>query len=303
MNAIELEGINKSFRAHVAVSNLSLHVPEGSIYGFIGPNGAGKTTTLRMILNIFPPDSGSVRVLGDLRTGSRDPRISYLPEERGLYRRMKVREVLGFFSELRTGKVARKEIDGLLAQFELSEWADRKVETLSKGMAQKVQFIAAMIGEPRVLVLDEPFSGLDPVNMDVVRRAILDQRAKGTTIVFSTHDMEKAERMCDFVCMIFRGNKVLDGTLKQIQDQHGADTLRVRVEDATIALHSLPGVQRVEDYGQMQELVLAPGANPQEVLSALVGRARVLKFEIATPSLHDIFVRIAGPAAKEVNHA
>jgi len=303
MNAVEIERVTKSFGSHVAVNDLSLNVPEGSVYGFIGPNGAGKTTTLRMILNIFRPDSGSLRLFGDTSRGTRDARIGYLPEERGLYRRMKVRELLVFFSKLRCGSPRTDEIETWLGRLDLGGWADRKVEALSKGMSQKVQFIAAVIGAPRLLVLDEPFSGLDPVNLDALRRAVLELRERGTTVIFSTHDMGVAERMCDFIFMIFRGRKVLDGTLRSIQEEYGADTVRVQTEDGRACLESLPGVGQVDDFGQLQELRLLPGADPQAVLAALVARTRVRSFEIATPSLHDIFVRIAGPEAQEANHA
>ncbi len=209
MNAVELEHVTKTFGATIAVDDLSLHVPAGSIYGFIGPNGSGKTTTLRMILNIFRPDSGDVRLFGELLRGARDPRVGYLPEERGLYPRMKVRELLCFIAELRTGQPLRKEVDAWLNRFELASFAERKIEALSKGMAQKVQFIAAVLGGPKLLVLDEPFSGLDPVNMDALRQAVLEQRTRGATVIFSTHDMEMAECLCDFIFMIFRGRKVL----------------------------------------------------------------------------------------------
>jgi ABC-2 type transport system ATP-binding protein len=302
MNAVEIEHVTKSFGPHVAVNDLTLNVPEGSIYGFIGPNGAGKTTTLRMILNIFRPDSGSLRLFGGLAQGTRDARIGYLPEERGLYRRMKVRELLFFFSELRTGETRKPEIDAWLTRLDLGEWAERKLEALSKGMSQKVQFIAAVIGAPRLLVLDEPFSGLDPVNLDALRRAVVDLRDRGTTVIFSTHDMSVAERMCDFIFMIFRGRKVLDGTLRSIQEEYGADTLRVQTEDGRECLEELPGVGQVDDFGQLQELRLLPGADSQAVLAALVARTRVLRFEVAKPSLHDIFVRIAGPMAEDKTH-
>ncbi len=304
-NAVELEKVRKNFGQHTAVADLTLHVPGGSIYGFIGPNGAGKTTTLRMILNIIEPDGGTVRLFGDTVRGMRDSRIGYLPEERGLYRRMKLRELLLFFGRLKTGRSLPREVDAWLERLELGGWADKRVEALSKGMAQKVQFIVAALGDPALLILDEPFSGLDPVNLDVLRRAILEQRTRGATIIFSTHDMSVAERMCDFICMIFRGRKVLDGTLAAIQEEYGADTIRVRVEGGLPRLAGLPGVERVEDFGQVQELRLAPGADTQEVLRQLVGSTRVLSFEVARPSLHDIFVRIAGTPARgeEVNHA
>jgi ABC-2 type transport system ATP-binding protein len=303
VNTVELELVTKSFGGAPAVEALSLQVPPGSIYGFIGPNGAGKTTTLRMILRIIEPDAGVVRVFGDLATGARDARVGYLPEERGLYRRMKVRELLAFFGELRTGRSLRGEVQEWLGRFELSDCSNRKVGALSKGMAQKVQFITAVLGEPRLLVLDEPFSGLDPVNLEVLRRAVFDLKARGTTVLFSTHDMAMAEQLCDFICMIFRGRKVLDGTLRAIQDQYGADTIRVRTEAGPATLEGLPGVEHVDDLGQVQELRLTRDGDPQRVLAALLTRARVLRFEVARPSLHDIFVRIAGPAAREAAHA
>lgn len=299
MNAVELERVTKSFGAVLAVDDLSLEVAPGSIYGFIGPNGAGKTTTLRILLNIYKPDTGAVRLFGEAVRGVRDPRVGYLPEERGLYRRMKVRDLLCFLGELKCGRAPRREVDAWLERFDLGSWAGRKVEALSKGMAQKVQFIAAVLGAPRLLVLDEPFSGLDPVNMDVLRRAVLDLRGAGATVLFSTHDMAMAERMCDSIFMIFRGRKVLDGTLGSIQDRYGTDTVRLRTADGLAALRDLPGIAQCDDFGQFQELRLEPGADPQQLLAALVARTRILSFEIGKPSLHDIFVRIAGPAAAD----
>jgi ABC-2 type transport system ATP-binding protein len=295
MNAVELEDVSKSFGSTVAVDRLSLQVPEGSIYGFIGPNGAGKTTTLRIILNIFAPDTGELRVFGEPLCGTRDPRIGYLPEERGLYRRMKVRELLCFLGQLRTGRAPAREVDTWLRRFELDAWAGKKVETLSKGMSQKIQFIAAVLGEPRLLVLDEPFTGLDPVNMDVLRQAVLDLRGRGATVIFSTHDMHMAEQMCDFICMIFRGRKVLDGTLRSIQDQYATDTVRLRADGAPTVWQNLPGVQQVDDLGQVRELRLAPGADPQRLLTELLRRTSIQGFEITRPSLHDVFVRIVRP--------
>jgi ABC-2 type transport system ATP-binding protein len=301
-NAVELDQVSKSFGSVRAVDDLSLRVPAGSIYGFIGPNGSGKTTTLRMILNIFKPDSGALRILGGTLNGSRDPRIGYLPEERGLYRRMKVRELLLFMGELKTGRSLRAEVDGWLQRLELAAWGDRKVEALSKGMAQKVQFIAAALGPPQLLVLDEPFSGLDPVNLEALRQAVLAERARGATVIFSTHDMAMAEQLCDFIFMIFRGRKVLDGTLADIQERFGMDRVRVRTAGGAAAVRDLPGVAQVEDAGRCQELQLEPGADPQHVLAALLTRTIVQHFEIARPSLHDIFVRIARPPAEGGGH-
>jgi ABC-2 type transport system ATP-binding protein len=303
VNTVELDGITKKFNGFTAVDDLTLAVPEGCVYGFIGPNGSGKTTTLRMIMNIFYPDSGVIRVFGDSHTGASSDRIGYLPEERGLYKKMKVRELLRFYGDLKNGRDIRAEVDRWLDRFELSDWANKKIEALSKGMSQKVQFIAAVVARPQLLILDEPFSGLDPVNLDVLRKAVLDLQSDGTTVIFSTHDMGVAERMCDFIFMIFKGQKVLDGTLEAIQDEYGNDTLRVRLAGGAGVLNNLDGVEKIKDFGREQELRLAPGRNPQDVLQKIVSRATVERFELAKPSLHDIFVRIAGPEAVETNAA
>jgi len=303
MNIVELGGVTKTFGQTTAVADLSLAVPPGSIYGFIGPNGSGKTTTLRMIVNILRPDRGAIRVFGEELRGPSTNRIGYLPEERGLYRRMKVREVLRFIGELKAGRSVDQEVDGWLERFDLSDCANLKIEALSKGMSQKVQFIATVVYQPELLILDEPFSGLDPVNLDVLRQAVLDLRTRGVTIVFSTHDMAMAERMCDFIFMIFRGRKVLDGTLSSIQDQYGTDTVRIRADGGAALLRGLPGVDVVDDFGHIQEVRLAPRSDPQRLLAELVRRTRVQSFEITRPSLHDIFVRIAGNGAKGDEHA
>lgn len=301
MNAVEIDGVTKTFGAHVAVDDLSLEVPDGTVYGFIGPNGSGKTTTMRMIVNILYPDAGSIRVLGDRIRGTITDQIAYMPEERGLYKRMKVRQLLRFYGSLKNGRDTESEVDRWLERFELSEWAGKKVDTLSKGMSQKVQFIAAVVSRPRLLILDEPFTGLDPVNADVIRQAVLDIRKQGATIILSTHDMSVAERMCDFIFMIFRGRKVLDGTLEDIQAAYGNDTIRVRTEDGGAALGDVEGVDKVGDFGLAQELRVSPGVDPHEVLTSILTRTRLQSFEIAKPSLHDIFVRIAGPEAREAS--
>jgi ABC-2 type transport system ATP-binding protein len=221
--AVRLTNVTKTFGAHTAVRGLTLTVPTGCTYGFIGPNGSGKTTTIRTILHIFHPDSGEVEVLGERSTRAANDRIGYLPEERGLYKKMTVRRVLAYYAALKgmARADAAREIEKWLAKMGLSEWGDKKVEALSKGMAQKIQFIAAVVARPELLILDEPFSGLDPVNLEVIRTAILELRAAGTTVIFSTHDMAMAETMCDFIFMIYRGNKVLDGTLADIQRSYG----------------------------------------------------------------------------------
>ncbi|MGB2763048.1 MAG: ATP-binding cassette domain-containing protein [Candidatus Aminicenantaceae bacterium] len=303
MNVVEIENITKTFGALKAVNDLSLNVPQGSIYGFIGPNGSGKTTTLRMIMNIIYPDSGKIRIFDEEMRGTASERIGYLPEERGMYKKMKVRELLRFYGELKSGRKVNKEVDYWLDKLDLSDWADKKIETLSKGMGQKVQFISTVVSQPELIILDEPFTGLDPVNVETIKNAVLELRTQGATVIFSTHDMNVAENMCDFIFMIFKGKKVLDGTLVSIQGKYGSDTLRVRTEGGISTLKNLDGVDKIADFGQLQELRIAPDNDHQKILSEIMSRTRVYSFELAKPTLYDIFLRIAGPEAKEETDA
>jgi ABC-2 type transport system ATP-binding protein len=303
LNAVEIDHVTKTFGSVVAVNDLCLNVPEGSVYGFIGPNGSGKTTTLRMIMNIFYPDRGVIRVFGREVGGGAAADIGYLPEERGLYKRMKVRDILRFYGELKSGRNVNKEVDEWLARLDLADWAGKKVDSLSKGMSQKVQFISAVVSKPRLLIMDEPFTGLDPVNADVIRTTVLDLKNDGTTVILSTHDMNVAEMMCDFIFMIFQGNKVLDGTLADIQDHYGRDTLRLSCDGGGNILEDIDGVEKVNDFGRIQEVRIAEGRDPHEILAAIMGRTKVTSFEVTKPSLHDIFVRIAGPEAEEAASA
>ena len=302
MPAVEIASVSKTFGPVTAVNDLSLSVPEGAIYGFIGPNGSGKTTTMRMIVNIFYPDSGEIRVFGEAMNPARTGLIGYLPEERGLYKNMAVKALLEFYGELRSGRTVSAEIDRWLERFGLSDWASRKLETLSKGMTQRVQFIAAVLGSPRILILDEPFSGLDPVSAEVLREAVLDLRRQGATIILSTHDMRTAETLCDSILMIFKGRKVLDGALAEIQDRYGNDTIRVTADGGPNAMRDLPGIENLRDLGKVQEIRLARGVDPQEMLRALLARTRVESFTVAKPSLDDIFIRIAGPEGAKAQH-
>ncbi len=303
MDVVEIENITKTFGRVRAVDDLSLNVPQGSIYGFIGPNGSGKTTTLRMIMNIFYPESGKIRIFGEKMHGATSDRIGYLPEERGMYKKMKVRDLLRFYGELKSGRKVNKEVDYWLERLDLSDWADKKIETLSKGMGQKVQFISTIVSQPELIILDEPFTGLDPVNVEEIKNAVLDLRTQGATVIFSTHDMNVAEKMCDFIFMIFKGKKVLDGTLVSIQDKYGSDTLRVRTEGGISKLQNLDGVDKITDFGQLQELRIAQENDHQKILSEIMSRTRVYSFEMAKPTLYDIFLRIAGPEAKEETDA
>lgn len=303
MQSVELIEVTKSFGSVPAVSSLSLAVPQGSVYGFIGPNGSGKTTTLRMIIHILRPDRGTVRVFGGELRDARSSRIGYLPEERGLYRRMKVRSLLRFYGDLKAGRPVDDEVDRWIERLDLGRYAHQRIEALSKGTSQRVQFAAAIVARPELVILDEPFSGLDPLNAEVLRAAILDLRRHGATVILSTHDMTVAEQMCDAIFMIFRGRKVLDGPLAQIQARYGSDTIRLALDHDARPDDPWPGVESIRDFGQYRELRLAPGADPQAVLHAALGRGTVRRFEIAHPSLHDIFVRIAGVPESDPPHA
>jgi ABC-2 type transport system ATP-binding protein len=295
MDAVTIRNVTKRYDAVVAVDDLSLSVPRGSIYGFIGPNGSGKTTTIRMIMNILLPDQGDIAVLGEKSTRAARDRVSYLPEERGLYAKMTVGKLLLYYGELKG--VSRRRLEGAirdwLARMKLTEWADKKIQTLSKGMAQKVQFIAAVVSEPELLILDEPFSGLDPVNAEALKDAVLDLRERGTTIVFSTHDMSVAETLCDRIFMIYKGRKVLDGTLDEIQEKYGTDTVVVRISGGAAVLAAMEEIESVNDRGNEQWLQLK--GEPRAFLARLVQRTDVRRFEITRPSLQDIFLRIARP--------
>ncbi|MFT5290112.1 MAG: ABC-2 type transport system ATP-binding protein [Planctomycetota bacterium] len=295
MNAVELTAVTKTYGSHVAVNDLNLTIPKGKIYGFIGPNGSGKTTTLRMILSIIDPDSGNIRVLGHEGMRAANDSVGYLPEERGLYKKMTVQNLLSYYAELKglKPKVSAPRIDEWLGRMELVDWKKKKIEQLSKGMAQKVQFLATILHRPELVILDEPFSGLDPVNLDVLRAQILRLRDEGATVIFSTHDMAMAERMCDSIMMIYKGEKVLDGTLDEIKQRYGEDTVRLRIQGGQEHLTGLPGVKHIVDMGQYQELRF--DGDPQVLLQELASRTRVDLFEISQPSLHDIFVRIARP--------
>jgi ABC-2 type transport system ATP-binding protein len=302
-NVVDIESVTKAFGDVRAVDGLSLAVPRGAIYGFIGPNGSGKTTTLRMIMNILYPDAGTIRVFGGMMRGASTARIGYLPEERGLYKKMKVRDLLRFFGELKCGRPVNREADEWLERLGLGAWAGKKIETLSKGMSQKVQFIATVVAKPDLISLDEPFTGLDPVNLEAIKDAVLELRGRGATVIFSTHDMNVAERMCDFIFMIFRGRKVLDGTLAAIQDEYGSDTLRIRADGDASSLKGLEGVEKITDFGRMQELRLRPDADPQRIVGEIMSRTPVTSFEVSKPTLYEIFLRIAGQDAREKGHA
>jgi ABC-2 type transport system ATP-binding protein len=296
MNAIELDNVCKSFGSVRAVDGLSVRVPQGCVYGFLGPNGAGKTTTLRMVMDIIRPDSGSIRLFGDSASARARNRVGYMPEERGLYRKMTVTAVLNYFGTLKglpAGRL-RSQVPEWLRRVDLAEHAGKKVEELSRGMHQKLQFVVTVINDPDLVILDEPFSGLDPVNQDMLREIISGLRREGKTILFSTHVMHEAERLCDFLVLIDRGKVVVNGTLDQIRAGHQGDSISIELEGDADFVGALPMVQAVKPDGRRLEVRLRDGADPQDLLRVLVERARVRVFEIRQPSLHEIFVRLVG---------
>jgi len=255
-----------------------------------------------MIMKIMYPDRGVLLIKGQEHDSQRLRNVGYLPEDRGLYKKMKLGELLHFHGELNEGKDLKKWIGYWLDRLDLIEYKDKKVETLSKGMKQKLQFIATILHQPELIILDEPFSGLDPVNADLLKDVILELQKKGATIIFSTHDMSMAEKMCDYIFMIYQGRKVLDGTLTHIQDQYGNDTIQIQSEVGVSALKGIAGIEKVNDFGKLQEVRVSSGADPQEILIELLKKTRITRFEIAKPSLNDIFIRIASPERKEAHH-
>ena len=296
MDALVIENVSKSFGTVRAVDDLSVRVPAGSIYGFLGPNGAGKTTTLRMIMDIIYPDSGRIHVLNETSGVQFKRRVGYMPEERGLYRKMKVRAILSYLGAIkgmRKNELAR-EIPRWLDAVGLGEWIDKRVEDLSRGMQQKLQFVATAINDPELLILDEPFAGLDPVNLDLLKGIMLGMRDAGKTVMLSTHVMDQAERLCDFILLINKGKKVFDGTLDQIRSRYDSDTVSVELEGDAGFIADLPIVKSATRAGRRLDVVLNESADSQEVLQALVGRVRVNAFEVKVPSLHEIFVDLAG---------
>ena len=299
--AIVLKGIRKAFAGHVAVKDLSLEVPRGSVFGLLGPNGAGKTTTLRMVMNILGPDAGTIEILGSPADHAARDRIGYMPEERGLYPRMVLEEQLVFMAAIKGmgRKEAERRLGPWLERLGLADWRKKKTNELSKGMQQKAQFIATVLHEPDVLIMDEPMSGLDPVGMDVMREVMLDLRRQGTTIVLSSHQMEAVERLCDRVALINRGEKVLDGSVAEVKARHGKNTVVLAYDGDGSFLGSLPGVAKVTDFGQYVEVRLQDGADPQPLLREAAARLRLRRFEIVEPSLHDIFVETVTGHGKE----
>jgi ABC-2 type transport system ATP-binding protein len=303
--ALQVDGISKRYANHLAVDRLDLKIPGGTIYGILGPNGAGKSTTLRMVMNIIARDSGSISLLGVDPAADRRVlrRIGYLPEERGLYRKMKVTEVIVFFARLKgmDERSARREAGVWLERMGLGEWRDGKVETLSKGMQQKVQFITTVIHQPELLILDEPQSGLDPVNQEVLRETILSARDEGRTVIFSTHNMDQAEQMCESVCIIAQGRKVLDGRVRDLRRENRGERYSIEFDSVSEAITGLmrpgPFFRDVVPVADGWQIELAPAMDLRALMTKLTEQDEpLIRFERVHPTLHEIFVQHAGNA-------
>ena len=311
LHALLMEGVDKRYAGHLAVDDLSLGVPRGTIYGVLGPNGAGKSSTLRMALGIIARDAGRIRLLGADPEADRGVlrRVGYLPEERGLYRKMKVLDVIVFFGRIKGMSARRARSEGALwlERLGLGEWSGSRVEELSKGMQQKVQFVATVVHSPELLILDEPTSGLDPVNQTVLHDALLDARDEGRTVIFSTHNMDQAEQLCDSVCIIAGGRKVLDGELREIRRRHRGNRWRIELESATSAARDFmrPGrwFESVSPHGEGWEAELSADADPRELPAAVAALdAPLVRLERVQPSLHQIFVERVGEEARRPRH-
>ena len=296
---LELRNVRKAYGNFVAVDNVSMAVPAGSIFGLLGPNGAGKTSSIRMIMNITPPDSGEVMVFGHPRTFEDLRRIGYLPEERGLYRKMTVMDQLVFLGEIRglRGPKLVADIQQWLERVELAKWAKSKIEELSKGMQQKVQLIGTVLHQPDLLILDEPFSGLDPLNQELFRDLLLDYRSQGKSVVLSTHGMELAERMCDHICLISHGRSVLDGELKAIKRQVGGNAYRLVADGDLERLKTMPEVEQATVQDNVVKLMLRPDAQMGEALRRMVEFLNVHELRSEEPELEQIFLKAVRDAA------
>ncbi len=307
---LDLQHVSKTYGEFTAVDDVSFSIPKGSIYGFLGPNGAGKTTTIRMILEIIKPSSGSVHVLGHSSALEVRSRIGYLPEEKGLYKKMKVWALIQYFAMLKGMKKqeAKQQAWHLLEKYGLKDFAEAKVESLSKGMAQKVQVLSAVAHEPELVILDEPFSGLDPVNQSVLEELITDMAKNGQTVIFSTHVMQHAERLCDHILLIAKGRKIFDGTVNEAKATIPRRVILESADDVS-SLNSIVGVTEIvqteelefsDSAKQQWQLQISEQLNPQDILRSCFERNISLsRFEFTEPSLHDVFVHLVGFDAKE----
>ena len=296
MYTIELNSVRKSYDQFVAVDNLSFNIEQGAVFGLLGPNGAGKTSTIRMMIGITAPDSGAIRMFNQPFHRPQLQRVGYLPEERGLYKKMKVLEQLVFLGELHgmSAANARQKAAEWCQKLEIAEKLQNKVEELSKGMQQKIQFIAALLHDPDFVIMDEPFFGLDPVNASLLKDVLLELKKQGKTILFSTHRMDQVEKLCDSICLINKGAAVLQGELKQIKARYGKSNIQIQYDGNGTFLEGNPLVGSYNNYGNYVEVRLAPGADSQQLLKMATERSRINRFELMEPSLEEIFIEVVG---------
>jgi len=292
---LELKDLVKDFDGKRAVDNVSMTLNKGEILGLLGPNGAGKTTAIRMMMNIIAPDSGEIKIMGEQFNERLKDRIGYLPEERGLYRKMKVSETLQFFGKLKgmQSNDIKKRGEELLKKFDLLDYYDKKIEELSKGMAQKLQIITTIIHSPDLLILDEPFSGLDPINIELVKDLILEMKREGVTIIFSTHLMDYAEKIVDSIVMISKGKKVLDGILSDVKSKYGKKFIKINYEGNGEFVSSLKYIKGFKDYGKEMEIELNDIKDKDKLLKDLMSKVSLNSFTLSEPSLNNIFIRNA----------
>jgi ABC-2 type transport system ATP-binding protein len=296
MQTIELKKVRKSYDQFVAVNDLSFNIEQGGVFGLLGPNGAGKTSTIRMMIGITVPDSGQINLFGKPFERKSLNKVGYLPEERGLYKKMKIIEQLIFLGELhgmQAGAARQKAIEWC-KRLEIDAWIQKKVEELSKGMQQKIQFIAALLHDPDFIIMDEPFFGLDPVNATLLKDVMLDLKKQGKTILFSTHRMDQVEKLCDSICLINKGNAVLQGELKTIKAGYGKNNVQIEYEGNGDFLEKNPLVSACNNYGNYAEVKLAPGADAQQLLRMVAEHSRVNRFELMEPSLEEFFINTVG---------
>ena len=295
MDKIEIKNVSKSYGSVKAVDNFSVNIQEGKIHGILGPNGAGKTTTIRMLLNIISPDSGEILIDGKLFEEEMKNRIGYLLEERGLYRKLKVKDTLCFFGELKgmKPKEALKEAEIWIEKIGLKDWFNRKIEELSKGMQQKIQFVSSIIHSPEIIIFDEPFSGLDPLNTEILLDIMLEMKRKGSTILFSTHILEHAEKLVDNVTLIKNGKNVLSGTLESVKSKYSANLFRVVLEEEDPKIKEFPYIKDINDFGKEFEIEVEDNIDSVKFLKDIVSAGiRIEKFEKVQPSLTNIYLKV-----------
>lgn len=303
MHTVEFQSVSKSFSEKSIVKNISFSMRRGEIFGLLGPNGAGKTTLIRLLLDIIRPDTGEINVFGKLLNPTAKNRIGYLPEERGLYRKTELLDMLVYLAQLKgmPKKQAHLNAESLLKSLDFYQYKNKKVEELSKGMQQQIQFLSAIIHDPELIILDEPFSGLDPVNTKIVKTKILDLRAAGKTVILSTHMMEQAQTLCNRILMLNKGRRVLYGTVEEIRREHGRNSLIVELaekEDLN-AIREISGIKKITESGKLIEIFPEMGINAQILLEELVRRTNILRFEQSLPSLNDIFIETLESALNE----